>query len=440
MIKWIRQRPAETLLFVSIVACVFEGAFRKWVFRDSGAWVRYACYFAKDFIFAAILFCRTRTGANKALRIVLIASLPLILIGAALAAVHQLNVVGSVLSLRALIVLPLLAYLAIPRLAGLKIDKVAFLVGVLTVVNASLGYLQNHSPTDAVINVYASEDVTNAVAYEDNVRAVGTFSYISGFAALATVGSWAGLVLVCIAQRRLFYIVAGWLFYAASLLCALVSISRGTVIAVLAMLLAATVSGRNPIGNFIKGLAAIGGVVMISYLFNLSPTAVRLSDSIIERHETSDDTVEGRVFDPVIQIGVATTVAPLGLGFGSEQVAGVFAETGVMSLRRFEYQFPRLVMETGLVGLIGFLITCAGTLYALFSTRHEIVNEGLRRVFVLSAFLVGSLFYTNVAFNHIASYFAWMVVAVTLAAGQSSMNPKRVVQGRPNVWNQLANV
>src|SRR5436189_4122108 len=111
MIKWIRQRPAETLLFLSILACVFEGALRKWVFRESTASIRYGCYFAKDFILVAILFCRARVGSNKSLRTVLLISFTLIVAGAALSAVHEVNVVGSILSSLALIFLHMLSYL-----------------------------------------------------------------------------------------------------------------------------------------------------------------------------------------------------------------------------------------------------------------------------------------------------------------------------------------
>ena len=87
-----------------------------------------------------------------------------------------------------------------------------------------------------------------------------------------------------------------------------------------------------------------------------------------------------------------------------------------MSFARFESQFARLVMETGLIGLVGFLVICAGILYLLFQKRRELHDEGLRRIFVLSAFIIASYFYINVAFNHIASYFAWVIVTVTLAS------------------------
>src|SRR5207248_2545691 len=91
-----------------------------------------------------------------------------------------------------------------------------------------------------------------------------------------------------------------------------------------------------------------------------------------------------------------------------------------MSFRRFESQFARLVVETGFVGLLGFMVTCVGTLYVLFRVRRTVMDEGLRRVFVLSAFLVGSFFFTNVVFNHFASFFAWLIVSITLASASQA--------------------
>ncbi len=427
--SWIRQRPATVMLLLSIVACVFEGTLRKWVFRESGGLMRYACYFSKDFIWIAlVLFCRptVETFGRQYLGRVLAIGIPLVLLGVVLSGARDLNLVGGVLSFRALVLLPLLAYLSVSRISGMKIDVVVFVVGGLTVLNAVLGITQYSSPIDAAINYYANEDVAGAVAFEENVRAVGTFSYISGYANLATVGSWAGLAVLCLARGRLSYIIAGWGFYVASLVCALVSISRGTVITALAMLVVLAVSGKDAVVNLAKGIAALTAILFIGYAFNLNPMIVKLSDTVIERHELAGDTVESRTLDPILQIGPAAAIAPMGLGFGTEQVAGVFAETGVMAFHRFEWQFPRLVLETGLIGLAGFLITCIGTIYVIFKTRARISDEGLRRVFVLSAFLAGSLFYTNVVFNHIASFFAWIIVAVTLASSTAPPQLPRI--------------
>src|SRR5437588_2254878 len=219
MIKRIRFRPAEAILILSILACVLEGALRKWIFRGTPGPIIYACYFAKDVIFAAILFCRPQGAFDQTFRKVLMVGLPLIVIGAALASVHELNIVGAALSFRALILLPILAYLAVPRLRGLKLEHVAFVIGSFAVCNALLGIAQNSSEVDAPINYYASEGV-GATAFEENVRAVGTFSYITGFANLAEAGSWASLSLLCLARGRLSYMLAGWGFYLAALICA----------------------------------------------------------------------------------------------------------------------------------------------------------------------------------------------------------------------------
>jgi O-antigen ligase len=412
---WFATR-AELVIVLSIVACVLEGAARKWVFRESAGPTKYACYFAKDFIFAGILFCRPLGAYCEQLKKVLVLAFPLIIAGMFFGIIHDFNVVGGILSFRALVFLPILAYFAIPRLTEVKIDTVLLVIGGLTVLNAALGLAQNSSAPDAPINFYATSDLASATAFEENVRAAGTFSYITGYSTFATVGAWAGLCLLCLASGRILYIIAGWGFYGASLICALVSISRGTVLIVLALLVAFAVSGKDALGNLLKGIVAASVIFAIGYSLSFNPVLVRLTDTVIARHAAADDTVEGRTVDPFLDAGIAVQLAPLGAGFGTEQVAGVYAETGVMSLGHFESQYARIVMETGLIGLVGFLILSIGSVYALFGTRRMITDEGLRRIFVLSAFLVGSLFFTNVVFNHFASYFAWMIMPLTLAS------------------------
>src|ERR1700730_15630825 len=346
MMRRIRLRPAETILLLSIFACVLEGALRKWIFKGTPGPITYACYFAKDVIFAAILLCRPQGASDKTFRNLLIVGLSVIVSGAALASVHELNIVGAALSFRALILLPILAYLIVPRLLGLKLEHVAFVIGVFTVCNALLGIAQNSGDVDSPINYYAS-DAVGAVAYEENVRAMGTFSYITGFANLAAAGSWAGLSLLCLARGRLSYIFAGWGFYLASLICALVSILRVTVLIVLAMLVILGVSGKHMLGNLLKEVVAVAILVAVGYTIGFNPIVERLSDTVIARHESSDDSIEARTVGPFLESGLATQIAPLGSGFGTEQVAGGYAETGVMSFARFESQFARLVMETG---------------------------------------------------------------------------------------------
>ena len=58
----------------------------------------------------------------------------------------------------------------------------------------------------------------------------------------------------------------------------------------------------------------------------------------------------------------------------------------------------------------------SGRLVGLWDARSQCAGEGMRRVCILSMFMVASLFFINAAFNHIASFFAWATVAVTIAA------------------------
>src|SRR5260370_7906701 len=98
----IRLRPAETILLVSIFACVAEGALRKWIFRGTPGPITYICYFAKDVLFAAILLFRPQGAFDKTLRKFLIVALSLLVAATALPSVHDLNIVGSGLSFRSL--------------------------------------------------------------------------------------------------------------------------------------------------------------------------------------------------------------------------------------------------------------------------------------------------------------------------------------------------
>src|SRR5437016_130595 len=232
---WSRSHWAEIILCLSIVACIMEGAARKWVFTGEPI-LRYLAYFSKDILFGILVVATWPRGSingSDSIRNRLTFGVLLTGLGGILSCVVAINWVGAALSVRALVILPLLAYLALPRLAGIKLERVALLIGVLTVANALLGIKQYYSSPDAFINRYATDSLQAVGSFHGVVRAPGTFSYITGFGNMATVGAWAGLGLLCLAAGRIRYIVAGWTIYAAALVCALVSISRGTVLLVL---------------------------------------------------------------------------------------------------------------------------------------------------------------------------------------------------------------
>jgi hypothetical protein len=108
-------------------------------------------------------------------------------------------------------------------------------------------------------------------------------------------------------------------------------------------------------------------------------------------------------------------------------VGGMFAQTGVMSFRTFEAQFPRIVLETGLIGLLGCLIAYFAALKGLYATKKLTSNEAQRRSIIVGIFLIGSLFYLNVAFDHVASFFAWTIAALLLSVSPEGWRPVTLV-------------
>jgi hypothetical protein len=416
---WLRSHRAEIILYLSIVACIIEGAFRKWVFQGEAIY-RYFCYFSKDILLGLLVITtwpRASIKGSDSLRKYLTSGILLIVLGGILSSFAGFNSVGAVLTTRALFLLPVLAYLALPRLGGIKLERVALLIGVFTLANAVLGVKQYYSPADAIINRYTIDSFQLAQGFGGNIRAAGTFSYITGYGIMACVGAWAGLSFLCLAAGRIRYMVAGGAIYLTALLCALVSISRSMVLIVTGLFMVFVLSaGRQGLANLFKATAGLAMLFLVGYAFDLNSKVTAVADKFVERMNTVSDTFEGRTLDPITEIGEAFEMAPIGQGFGTEQVAGVYAETGVMDFRSFEGQFARVVLETGILGLAGFVVTCIGALGALFYARNDCLTEGHRRICILSMFLIGSLFFTNVVFNHIASYFAWTIFAVTIAA------------------------
>jgi len=104
-------RAAWLVLLAALAMTVLEGALRKWVFPGGGA-VKYGIYFSKDFIFAGLVFLRTRQSRSEARSVFEVWLLPgsvFFAVGAALSSLTDFSLVGAALTARAAVLLPLLA-------------------------------------------------------------------------------------------------------------------------------------------------------------------------------------------------------------------------------------------------------------------------------------------------------------------------------------------
>jgi hypothetical protein len=412
--------------------CVLDGAIRKWVLRDTESLWKYAPYFAKDVaLVALVLFCKPIAWGRspKTFSRFLIVGLGLSAVGSAISIFvnwQLFSPVGGFLTFRSLFLLPVLALFCIPRLQGIKIERLALLLGFLTLVNAALGSIQYARPREDPINYYASKQY-ETVVFEENVRAMGTFPYITGFSTLAMVGAWAGLVLLNHSLERRRYLWMGLLIYFAALWCALLSISRGPTIIILALFVVWLCSARRVIENLVRVGAIVAAVVLLLIFSGRFSIIQRASDVLMARTAAADDTLSQRLLSPLNETAQAFSEVPFGAGFGSEQVGGMFIDTGVMSFRTLEGQFPRLIVETGILGVAGFIVVGLGLLKSLYEAKIAAFRESMRRTILITIVLVGTLFYTNVIFDHVASFFAWAISAAVLgsSSGQNQLASRK---------------
>jgi hypothetical protein len=408
------------VLLVALALVVLEGSIRKWVIgSEAGKW-SYLAYFSKDIIFAVLLLLPVRQSPSPALKVFghwLIPGCILLGIGAVISCVQGFNSVGAALTFRATIFLPVVAWLAVTRLAGLPLRWVLWMLAILTLLNFGLGTLQNRLPADHLVNRYVAE-TENIVAEASGTRATGTFSYITGLAIVSSFGIWAGMALLSQARNK-WDQMTGIAAIGAGFGCALASISRGPVVTGVAMVALWCLFPRAGLTVLSRSLVAGAGVVVLVISFGLTAVFSEMWSGVEARHESGGDTFKERVFGQLGETVVALKTAPQGNGFGTEQVGGNYALTGIKSFTNFETQLPRLVLETGALGLLGFAAICIGAILALQVAKHDAPDAGTNAMLLATQLLLLPMFYMNVVFNHTASAFAWIIFAAVLAASSA---------------------
>jgi hypothetical protein len=405
------------ILLAAFTLTILEGAFRKWVVGSEGGVWKYVAYFSKDVMFAGLLVFSARGILAESARVFerwLWAGAAFLVIGAALSADKGFNPVGAALTMRATVVLPFLALLAIPRLRGLPLRWVGWLLALFTILNFVLGVVQNRLPSDHVLNRYAA-DTEVIVAVESGVRATGTFSYITGLTVLASVGIWAGMTLLSLATNQ-WQRVGGWASIAAGVGCGLVSVSRAPTVIAIVVVSFWVLFSRASISVLARSMAAGAILAGTLVVFEVVPIFSQLGAALRERHVEAGDTFRDRAFGQFAETGMVLNTAPFGMGLGTEQVGGNFAASGTMAFTSFESQMPRIAMETGVLGLLGFLVICAGAIIALQAAKREASSDGVKAMLLATQLLLLPTFYTNIIFNHTASAFVWMLFAAVLGA------------------------
>ena len=410
-----KRRWSVVALLAALTLTILEGAIRKWVLGTDSSPLIYLTYFSKDIVFLVLLFLPAEKKADSAslvFRRWLIPGCFLLVSGAIGSSTAGFNSVGAVLTLRASVLLPVIAYLAIRKLDNIPLRTFAMILTLLTIANFILGAYQNSLPVESTLNRYAALSM-QITAVESGVRATGTFAYIAGLGVIALGGMWAGMTLLSLGGKQRDRI-AGWLALLSGFGCSLAAVSRAPIILGAMMVLVWGGAFRVGLSSALRILLAGALIFIIAILLGIAPTVSNLGYGLLQREEVAGDSFQERAFGQFQEAYEAVAIAPFGNGLGSEQVAGIYYTTGVMGFATFENQLPRLIMETGIFGLMGFLLICVGAIAALKAAKQD-VSKSARSVLLATQLLLASLFYTNVIFNHTASSFAWLIFVAVLA-------------------------
>jgi hypothetical protein len=373
-------------------------------------------YFSKDLVFV-LAACAGAAAISKTHEkyaiFVLVVSILLILLPSTINLANT-PLVGAILSFRAYVILPICALYAAGTIRSIRdIDRIIIAVGCLTILVGSLGAVQFQLPQGHFLNRYDWGLRSNSAVFTfGHVRATGTFSYISGMGVMCAVGCWAGtyLFLSGSAMWRRSFAVCVMVF---GIVCGLVAMSRsGFLMGVL------TILGGVFFFRSAKEALYIAILASLSFWILSAESAEESDDpgitgAIMQRFERAD-TFQERLQYSLMNLRLGLAGHPFGEGLGTGQVGGTFASSGQERAGAYESELGRIAFEVGVIGLLGVLLIRLAAVHAIWRQLRTQSDRRLIALCAVSLPVVSLLCLNNVAFNHTASSFAWVILAIIL--------------------------
>jgi hypothetical protein len=345
-----------TKLLIAVFFCgIFEGAARKWLLPPGIPELSYLAYLSKFLTFGLIsIAAAVSVAPSRSLlefRGYLQVGLAMLFCGALLSAFSGFSVAGGFLTIVMTVAGPVLAYTAASKIRFANIKLVLQWIAVMSLFPAVLGLIQFELPVTHVLNKYLGETGWRDVIVDlGRVRATGTFSFISGMAAMTVVCIWSGLSLRTLSTRARDQIL-GLVAIVAGFTCGFAALSRGAIFLGLALLATRLIFvGRDPKLLILIIVGALGyGYLSINRPTTQMELEVTLTSGVFVRHSRSDSVLD-RLSSWGRQLAHASDNVPLGNGFGLSQIGGQAVDKGHRVLASYEGELARLVAEIGVFG------------------------------------------------------------------------------------------
>jgi hypothetical protein len=307
---------------------------------------------------------------------------------------------------------PVIAFHIAASLDARSLTRLVRLLAPITAGMAVLAVLQFSSSPGAFVNRYAWDSYDLPATFGDNnTRATGTFSYISGMATYAimafTLMFWRLLSMKDHRERR--FLAVG---IAAAAICGLASGSRFTLVATglsMALALAAQRSFvtliRLSVACAVLALATqfgFGGQVLNAYLDRVTNAGDNLGDRITGRGLSAD-------------FGELLAEHPFGVGLG--QTNPLAAQAGGAKVA-YDQGISNLVVEGGCLGIIGLVLTGIAALSMLiegYSSKHAPFRLGVYAVALVTFCTILNLPWGD----HVGVALRWLSIGLWF-----STNPK----------------
>jgi hypothetical protein len=407
---------SSIFLLIAVLCCVLEGAARKWLVGDVSVAGRLA-YFSKDVAFVAIALFGICTVTRSSLlsKPFIVAGLGLTSLGAMTSSISGISLVGGILSARSFLVLPLAAWVVGQSLPRDSLKKAALWISLISIPVAGLGAVQFFSPAGSVLNRYSTEgEYVAMTGFDKRVRATGTFSYITGFSNFGNLAVWAGIASLTLARTPTERLI-GMAGTVAGFGCTFETVSRAAALISLGIVVTWAVLGGGVIAKMKNGVLFAILVTVGFLLTGWGDDAIEIASAVQTRSEHATDNLSSRFDYTFIMPLNALYVAPLGGGFGFQQAGRQVLEDLNRLKSSYESAWGRVIMETGIFGLVGVIMTFGAVIKPSWVLYCETADPTTRTVVAVTAATALCFAIVGIHFNHVASFMFWFLAALLLS-------------------------
>ncbi len=405
-----------TWCVVMLLSVVLEGAVRKWILPESMHWLAAIPYLAKDFIALAFI---VRFGIPVRARLARRLIGPVVCVAIALAPAAILGLVisvpNAVITYKNAVIWPVFALSLAANLTPVALKRITLTLAGLCIISAVLGAWQYSSPASARINAYAWSSMESDISEfaHGKVRATGTFSYISGFAAFG-IASFCWLYWRYLSGEHQNRAPIIWMGLGSSIVIMLTSGSRAPIVMTVAVLVISQLtltSAKARIRSLVvmTGLLLLGGIIMATS---------DIIQSWWTRWTTASDTVQDRVTMGGLTFVDIVMANPIGRGLGEQSQLSAYkqAASGATNTIYIDDTRSRVADEAGLLGLIALALSTL--MVAYLSLRFLFGKDRTGRAGAC-VFGVPTFWFTFSClwYDHNTTALWWLCIALWIGAG-----------------------